>query len=86
MCLSFSGQSAEPIAIHHQIAHQLLLITINLDSFIKRNVESLDRRKWHFQSFHYLLIMILEMLWNFKLGKCTSSLPEILIIWDTNRE
>jgi hypothetical protein len=41
-------------------------------------LESLDRRKWHFQSLHYLLIMILEMLWNFKLGKCTTSLPEIL--------
>jgi hypothetical protein len=25
-----------------------------------------------------LLIMILEMLWNFILGKCASSLPEIL--------
>ena len=25
-----------------------------------------------------LLIMIVEMLWNFIIGKCTSSLPEIL--------
>jgi hypothetical protein len=41
-------------------------------------LESLDSRKWHFQSLQYLLIMILKMLWNFILGKCTSSLPEIL--------